>query len=312
MPKIEPAVTQIAYALPAGTSYVDLAKDLSMINRRLYRSGMVYAVQDIQLVVSAGTKQTDIIHVTFETSGNSWIVHNAWKKGFRAWRNQVNELKQGLGSNIEGKWADFKVYLDDSMEDGTILTPVAGDGAAYQTGEWKHSKLVFDDDGTEREFKMHLIGSSNLTDTNEESGIGLITEYGKSRARVSQDQPDTFAEISDSIYAKMLGTDEMSDMMVDNLEDDNDDPPYDFDNYPGGGSNADCAVPVRYGTVTSANGMTTVPGFIAPCGLIKIQSNEFQLDGSSLYEVATAPTVGMILTVATGPYRGVLAQKMGQ
>ena len=54
MPKIEPAVTQIAYALPAGTSYVDLAKDLSMINRRLYRSGMVYAVQDIQLVVSSG------------------------------------------------------------------------------------------------------------------------------------------------------------------------------------------------------------------------------------------------------------------
>ena len=316
MPKIEPAVTQLFYNFPAGTSYIDLAKDLSMVNRRLYRAGMVYAIQDIQLLNGLQTKATDISTVGFYTAGNSWIVHNAWKKAFRAWRNQVNELKRGLGSNVEGKWADFKVYLDDAMEDGTILTPLASDGAVYSAGEWKHSKLVFDDDGTEREFKMHLIGSTNLTDTNEESGIGLISEYSRSRARVSEDNPETFNELSDSIYAKLLGTDEMSDMMIDNLEDDNDDPPYDFDSYPGGGVNADAPVLVRFGSVNATQSQVTIPGFIAPCGLIQITTQELALDDATsadgTYGSGTAPTIQAIITVATGPYRGVLAQKMGQ
>lgn len=316
MPKIEPAVTQLFYNFPDGTSYIDIAKDLSIVNRRLYRSGMVYAIQDIQLVYSGGTKATDIGIVSFSTAGNSWIVHNAWKKGFRAWRNQVNELKRGLGADVEGKWADFKVYLDDSMEDGTILTPVASDGAAYATGEWNHSKLVFDDDGTEREFKMHLIGGSNLTDTNEESAIGLIYEYGISRPRVQTDDPDVFSGMSDSIYAKMLGTDEMSDMMVDNIEGDNDNPPYDYDNYPGASSNADAPVYVRFASVNATQSQVNVPGFIAPCGLLKVESQELALtDASSpdgTYGAGTAPTIQAIITVATGPYRGVLAQKMGQ
>ena len=316
MPKIEPAVTQLFYNFPAGTSYIDIAKDLSMVNRRLYRSGMVYAIQDIQLLNGLGTKASDISMVTFGTAGNSWIVHNAWKKGFRAWRNQMNELKRGLGSNVEGKWADFKVYLDDSMEDGTILSPLASDGAAYATGEWNHSKLVFDDDGTEREYKMHIIGGSNLTDTNEESAIGLIYEYGISRPRVNEGDPDVFSGLSDSVYAKMLGTDELSDMMVDNIEGDNDNPPYDFDNYPGASSNADAAVLARIASVNSTQSQVTVPGFIAPCGLIQVVTQELSLSDATsadgTYGAGTAPTIQAIITVATGPYRGVLAQKMGQ
>ena len=57
--------------------------------------------------------------------------------------------------------------------------------------EWDYSALVFDDDGTERDLKMHLIGSSDLTDTNEESGIGLVNEYQISRTTVQINDPDT-------------------------------------------------------------------------------------------------------------------------
>ena len=314
MPKIEPAVTQLMYLLPNGVSYADIAKDLSQMNRRLYRQGMTYVVQDLQIGQTVGMTATDITRVTVSTIPNSWIAHNAWTKAFRAWRGQVRELTDHLGSGVEGKWADFKIYLDDSMEDGTILDPYAGDAAVFLAGEWDHSKLVFDDDGTEREFKMHMVGSTNLADTNEESAIGLIHEYQISRAMVNAEDPDTFTSLSDGIYAKMIGTDEMSDMLVDNLEDDNNNPPYDQDEYPGGHSNADVAHPARILSCNATQSTVQAPGFIVPCGLLKFDLNEIQLDSQNpaVYEAVASPTIICIVTVAAGPYRGVLAAPMGQ
>ena len=312
MPKIEPAVTQLLYIVPDGTSYIDLAKDLSIVNRRLYRQGMTYVVQDLQIGVSGGMKTTDIAQMIFATAGNSWIVHNAWKKGFAAWREQTREFTDATGI-LPGKWNDFKIYLDDTHEDGTTLSPYAGDSAAYETGEWSHAKLVFDDDGTERELKMHLIGSSNLADTNNESGIGLIHEYARSRPRgPTGGEPEISAEASDTIWAKLQGTDEMTDMLSDNVEGDNDLAPYDRVEYPGGDTNADAAVPVRFMSCNATQSTVQVPGFIAPCGLIKITHGEAQLDGSSLYETTSAVATPLLLTVASGPYRGVLAAPMGQ
>ena len=314
MPKIEPAVTQLLYLVPNGTSYIDLAKDLSIVNRRLYRQGMTYVIQDVQLAQSAGLQASDLTQISFSTAGNSWIVHNAWKKGFAAWREQTREFTDATGI-LPGKWNDFKIYLDDAHEDGTTLAPYAGDAGAYETGEWEYAKLVFDDDGTERELKMHLIGSSNLADTNEESGIGLIHEYARSRPRGPVGgEPEMSAEANDTIYAKLQGTDEITDMLSDNIESDNDTAPYDRVEYPGGDTNADVPVPVRWASVNATQGSTTVAGFIAPCGLIQIAANELSLDSSTppVYEASSTPNFAIIVTVASGPYRGVLAAPMGQ
>jgi hypothetical protein len=328
MAKIEPAVTQLLYGVPNGTSYIDIAKDLSLVNRRMYRQGYTYVVQDVQVAIPAGSRPSDISYVQLSTSGNSWIVHNAWRKGFAAWRRQVREVENATGIKA-GTWDDFKVYLDDTHEDGTTLTPVAADGASYSTGEWSYSALVFDDDGTERDLKMHLIGSSNLADTNEESGIGLINEYQESRSIVKGDDPATPAGASDTIYAKLMGTDEMTDRVVDNVESANDNPPYDLDDYPGGAVNADAAVPVRWIMTSAAQGIGIGAGFIAPCGLLKITTSELALNDTldltasdastidapgptSVYSEGSASLIFMILTLAPGPYRGVLAAPMGQ
>lgn len=321
MAKIEPAVTQLLYLVPDGTSYIDLAKDLSKVNRRLYRQGYTYVIQDIQVGVANGMKATDVWSCAFSTAGNSWIVHNAWKKGFAAWRNQVREVERGTGIKA-GTWNDFKVYLDDSMEDGTMLEPYAGDNAVYLAGEWDYSALVFDDDGTEKDLKMHLLGSSNLADTNEESGIGLINEYQNSRSTPEGTSPATPAGASDTIYAKLMGTDELTDRMVDNIEAANDDAPYDLTDYPGGAVNADSAVPVRFGSVSGNQTTSTMAGFIVPCGLIKVFTAESALDtngflqdastANGVYAQGSASTSAVLITMASGPYRGVLAAPMGQ
>jgi len=328
MAKIEPAVTQLLYAVPDGTSYIDLAKDLSKVNRRLYRQGYTYVVQDIQVAVPAAMRQSDILAFTFSTSGNSYVVHNAWKKGFVAWRKQQNDVKKALG-DIEGTWADFKISLDDSMRAGTILEPYAGDGVVYQAGEWELSQFVWDDDGTERETFAHLIGGTTGT-----TDFGLIEEYGNSRRRMSAESPVVDADASDSMYAKMLGyaPDELTDMIVDNMETKNDAAPYDNDDYPGGAANADAAVPVRFGSVSGAQASMTAAGFIVPCGLIKVFTSEASLSittetltdisdagtavaspgPNSVYAFGSATTSYVLITMAAGPYRGVLAAPMGQ
>ena len=318
MPRIEPAVTTLWYTVADGVSYIDLAKDLSMVNRRLYRQGMVYAIQDVQVGLPSGMRSSDVFQATFSVIPNSWIAHNAWKKAFATWRSEQRKVTDVIGP-IHGKWQDFKIYLDDSHEDGTTLGPVAGDSGAFSSGEWEHSKFVFDDDGTERELKMHMIGSSNLADANNESGIGLINEYQNSRANQDALQPLLPGGASETIYAKLMGTDDMSDMIVDNVEGDNDRSPYDPDDYPGGDTNGDAAQLVQIMSVSSQQSVGRAPGFVAPCGLVRIETNEIALNdvdptavNAAVYADGTAATALIGITVAVGPYRGVLATPMGQ
>ncbi len=309
MAKIEPAVTQLLYIVPNGASYIDIAKDLSKVNRRLYRQGYTYVVQDIQVFLNSGMKATDVQSLQFSTMGNSWIVHNAWRKGFKAWQKMQNEFMDGQGSRLKGKWADFKIYLDDSQAGGTTLEPYAADGAVYATGEWITSNFVYDDAGTSQSPSIHMIGSSTA-----DSAIGLIQAYGDSR-NYPTSEPRHPSALNTGFYAEFHGVGDIDDELGTDIEDDNDLPPYDQDEYAGGSTNADAAVPVRWVSCNATQGSTTAAGFIAPCGLIKIDNQEYALADSSFdaaYGSGAAASSAVLITVASGPYRGVLAAPMGQ
>lgn len=318
MPKIEPAATQLYYQIPNGSSYIDIARDLSRVNRRMYRQGMVYAVQDIQVVVATGMKSTDVLNVIFATIPNTWVSHNAWRKGFTTWRTQQNEFADGMGASLKGKWADFKVYLDDSMAGGTTLSPYAGDSGTWSTGEWAYSNFVYDDAGTTRSPTIHMIGTST-----DDSAVGLIEAYADAR-NYPTSGPTNAAEMATGFYSQ-FHTDDSDDLFEDlgnDLRDQNDLPPYDQNDYPGGATNGDAAIISRWTTVNGAQGSVIAPGFIAPCGLIHVSSFEQALDtngfladastANGVYAIGSAPTVNVIVTLAPGPYRGVLATPMGQ
>ncbi len=310
MAKIEPAVTQLAFLVPDGTSYIDLAKSLSKVNRRMYRQGYTYVIQDIQAVLNVGNKPSDVTYMSLSTMGNSWIVQNAWKKGFKTWQKMQNEFLDGDGARLKGKWADFKIYLDDSMAAGTVLEPISGDGAAYAAGEWVYSNFVYDDAGTSRSPAIHMIGTSTA-----DSAIGLIQAYGESRNAPSYG-PTNPTALNTGFYAEFHGVGDIDDELGEDIENDNDVPPYDRDNYAGGDTNADASVPVRIITVNGNQASSTAGGFIVPCGLLKIESAEYSLvdpnDVNTVYAETTAATTAIIVTLAAGPYRGVLAAPMGQ
>lgn len=319
---MEPAHLSLQYTIVDGNQYIDIAKDLSRLNRRLYRQGRNYVVAGCEIHANPiGMGSDSIIRIAIGTAGNTWTVQNAWKKGYSAWRKQIRETSDITGIK-PGTWDDYKIYLDDSHEDATELNALATDGASISAGEWDHSKLVFDDDGVERELGMHIIGSSNLTDSNNESGIGLIYEYSISRSMVPTNDPKTPADASNSIFAKMLGTNEMSDMLVDNVEGDNDSPPYDQANYVGGDTNSDAVwlSQIVVSTASFPKGQTA--GFVVPCGLLLVGGSRSVLNGNGflenagtappVYIDATMPATTLIIHLAPGGYRGVLAPPMGQ
>lgn len=300
---IEPAHRVLTYSIDADGSHdIDIAKDLSVINRRLYRQGMQYYVESVE-VGFIPTAAVSYVHLACLTAGDTWMVHNAWKKAQAAWLKQQRDARANGLQSAKPKWEDFKVSLDDASS--TPLTVIAGDDGTCAPDDWVYSKFVWDDDGTEHEPTMNLLGSSDLATGG--NGVGLVLEYNRSRAHVDT-APPLFSTLSDSIYAKLHGTDELTDMLVDNMEDDNDAAPYDMDAMVGGSTVADAPWFHGFSISTPAN-KGIHPGFLAECGLVRIVVSSYAADGS----VADIPNGSKIFVkVAPGPYRGVMASPMGQ
>jgi len=310
---IAPAQRTLHYVVtPSSGAFdcvIDVAKDLSAVNRRLYRQGMQYYIQNIKIATGKG-KIVSIV----STAGDTWIVHNAWKKSFALWRDQQKLVSETMPS-IHGKWADFKVTLWDGAS--TALTTIVGsDNAAPD--EWNHSNYVWDDDGTERTPTFTIIGSTAPT-----SKIGMIQEYAISRARVAA-APTLDGDASDSIFLKGIHNDEAITDLVDLVEAENDTPPYDADEYVGGDTQSDEPM-VQNINFASEYAPSNTGGFTAECGLIRINGSS-QLtatfprassgsgafdDVHYLEENLDEPLI-VQLTVAPGPYKGVMASPMGQ
>lgn len=298
MAKIQPAQRTLIYGgTPSSGNLVmdiDIARDLSAINRRLYRQGMQYYVQSVEI----SRADTGITTCAVLTAGDTWMVHNAWKKGFRLWKSQQDEVEDVM-PGLQGKWADFKIELDDNSS--TLINPVAGDAGTILSDEWNLSNFVWDDDGTERQPTFCLIGASVVA-----TKIGLVQEYHISRAQVDN-QPQGIGEASDSIYAKSLGTDEMSDLLVDVVELDNDSAPYDMDEMVGGDTVADAPFTQDIFLANLFQKGISV-GFTAECGLVRLQLTSTTADGSTASDVAHL----VKFTLAPGSYKGVMAAPMGQ
>lgn len=304
MPKIQPAQRNLYFLItPSSGAFsenVDIAKCLSVVNRRLYRQGMQYLVESVTM---QPLQLTTLSALNIKTAGDTWMVHNAWKKAFNLWKKQRAEAQQAL-PGISGKWADFKVALDDN-DTGASLMPRDGNGDVFTCDEWALSEVFWDDDGTEQSPTFRIIGATDPT-----SAIGMIQEYHISRVRPDAFNPDVDDDASDSIYAKMLPMqDELSDQLIGDIEDDNDNPPYDLDQMVGGDTEGD--YPFIQDILISQPSMgkaVSVP-FTAECGLIRLTGGQFLAsDGTT----ANDTPIAVQITVAPGAYKGVAAVPMGQ
>lgn len=288
MAKLQPAVMTLNYRLDGTSGFIDISQGASLVNRRFYRQGLQWAVSGITL--QQNSENVTKGSLTVETLPTTWVMSNAWQKSFSMWLKQQNEAiaEYGAESTI-ARFRDFKIFLDtahvQAYLDSTGVSLNTTNmiprtlSSTFQTGEWEPSQIVVpnttpDASGSEvdpSEYFLHMIGANFGPSS---VSRGMIDGYQYSRSYPQS--PDPVAPAQDSGFNWMrdmfnVGND--SDKIVDNATDNNDDLPYPQVDYPGGDSQAPHLqlISEHYiaGTGT-INNRVNVPGFTAPCGLIKI------------------------------------------
>jgi hypothetical protein len=297
---IIPAVRHLRYEMTnsaaAGTEtshYMDIARDLSVINRRLMRQGRVYHVKKVT-VVSSNTPNGGS-RISASVIGPSWVSRQAWKRGFQTWQKMNSEAMHANLKSVQGTWADFKVFMDEGQTTHTLLTPKDNGGNNYSVGEWTYSKYVSPDGTTSAdEFGAWMLGDHDGA-AGAWNHIGLIKSYAESRATVQDGSPFVPSNLSDDPLVNVFDYGTTVDEVLDNVEGDNDQAPYNIYTYPGEAGNGPKPLLVQDATII--DGRAVMGGFEAMLGLI-----EFEIKSplpSDVYSV--------LVELAPGPYRGIKA-----
>ena len=122
--------------------------------------------------------------------------------------------------------------------------------------------------------------------------------------------PNVPAGMSTSFFNLLTDTGSQEPELADVIEDENETPPYDTDEYPGGAGNASVPMTVQYGAISAQEVDGRVGPFVAPCGLIEIDIRGYDVDGGPI-ATADMPAIDLLLHVAPGTYKGVAAIQWG-
>lgn len=318
MKKMTPSVTTLRYKMDYSgvgvTRYVDLARDLSKVNRRLMRQGYQYAVGGMT-IISDSIDPSGSVAIDFQvkTAGNTWVTQNAWTKGYSLWREMNKEVLEDNPS-VQGKWADYKVYLTEQMATANILENQDGAGVTYPANEWSVSTYVVPQHDVNpangevlpaEEWVAALCGPDDVA----AKRFSLIKAYEDSRATVQDVAPNVPANLPTSFYLRLTDDGSQDPELAAVIEDANDQPPYsqtDGD-YPGGAGYGNTgALTLQHRIIINQfqpNARTG--GFVANCGLLQLNAKDIGRDGAS-------GTLEILIHLVPGNYHGVLAQRMGQ
>lgn len=322
MAKLQPAVRHLRYILthnPDGNGddshFIDLAKDLSAVNRRFYRQGKEYHVAGVTI------HDTDAnpTWVKIGVAPNTWVTRNAWYKGFKLWtamNEQVTE--EPTATMITPKYHDFKVYLNRNHRTHEQAgTDVSGPRDLYENevgvGDWDYSSYFLPAEGGSAspdhdETAITLLGPSDGS-LGAFTTVGLIAGYEQTRAAPATQEPflPHGGTVDQSWMTNLFDTGDTFDDITESLTDDNDAPPYAIYDYPGGanvGTTNAWTGPAMVGQAftTSTFNVSRIGPFSAICGLIEIVTRN----------TSSPNTIGVTIELMPGRYKGVAATAIKQ
>jgi len=259
------------------------------------RSGRTYHIKRIT-VVSKNTQNFGN-RISFSTIPESWVSHGAWKRGMKTFQLMNKEATHNLTNDISAKWQDFKVYMsNDHRASSNVLRPIDNGGTVAVDGEWTYTVLITPDGTTGADpFSLHMMGATVTSGTSGVVSAGLIESFGATRATVDNDQPNVPGIASDDPLLNVFDYGTTVDEVIDRLETENDNPPYDSALYPGGAANM--VKPLVVQDTTLVDGKSTVGGFGAMLGLIEVEATA--TEGEDVYSI--------LVELAPGSYRGIKA-----
>jgi hypothetical protein len=332
--KIEPAVQTLTFefSVPAGGAVTDYTLDLSqcasLVNRRFYRQGINWAVSGFKMLTSS-----QLGSIAIKKLPNTWVMSNAWEKGFRNWQ-QMNDEALEDNESVKPRFLDFKIYADSAHHAAGyagnllpgVLNPTFG---AATAGEWESSKVAIPTSGATgnaTDFELVAVGANypGASPITTLDAVSLIEGYAASRGLPNVLDPNAPSDADDVgptgtpenwIGAlKNEGTDQDKDIldrMVGNAAENNI-APYPFENdgvnpdtmYPGGANQLTGLQTHDFEFIsgTTVGGTTRMKGGMFPCGLVRLvaQNND----------PASTMSIIMQVDLVPGSHRGYLCEPM--
>lgn len=217
--------------------YIDIGRDLSALNRRMYKQGMIYNISNISFHDSQSNLQFEMC-----TLPDIWATYSAYRQARRIWK------RQHYGSGLPvGAWTQFVVGMNkDQFTDQDTLLPLTQEEWTAARGEWLASCLSYnftsptDTEATAALWMLGAKNSGNITQsgdinsgldsngTGNEShgcafvrndgsgttpslvkqaftgGLGIMQEYGAIKSDVAE-TPDATESVAhaDSVFARL-------------------------------------------------------------------------------------------------------------
>ncbi len=337
--KIQPAVQTLVFTGPEietdedRTMFIDLSQCASLVNRRFYRQGLNWAVSSIR-VIARPSSLSDTVYcpVTIQKLPNTWVMSNAWEKGFRAWQHMIKNATDDAGNqSIKGKYLDFKIYADarhHSSGFANNLIPIDAVGNSANLGQWQPAEIEVPSltgAAVSQAWEIIAVGPNN-PGASPASGLdakSLIAGYEVSRALPYSEDPNSPVD-SSNVGANWImsmftdGTQQDPDV-IEMLEVTGDQAPYPYEGsldpagvlytdtqYPGGENNLP-ALEIHDESVISSTTVSStlhLKGGNFPCGLIGVRFNNFAT-GS-----AQRVYWDIYVDLVPGTHRGYLAEPM--
>jgi len=273
---------QVAQQAPIiGDTMVEVAANLSRLNHKLYRQGMVYSVKVDMDPTSAQTVDVFALNPT-------WILKRAWMKAMETYMNANHEEREAArAAGFKAKWEDFRVshgvngvgvgypLLYTELRAPTLLTG----------GEFDAS--IVEANGVVQNFTL---GSSAANSWN-------ILEQFDLLYRPNESTPTAAIETAIA-YGGLTGDEELSDIEYDAMQDHGNLPPY---NQSVESSTPWIKVGQLHADSTSTTGQRLSTGYFdAPLGFVILENFTPGTDQNDI-----------IVEVQAGDYKGVNATPIG-
>lgn len=263
------AIVRLTYKLNPGQNYIDLAKGMSITERRLIHQKQVFTIMGGMLTDDA----TDT-KVKISTAPNNFYTRNAVTRGFRAWKAARAKALDASGDNakdVVAKYSDFKVYLDASSSN--YRNPFSAGSVELSDHEWSYSTIQ-PDQGAAR--SLQIVGNGHTA-----SRYCLAKGWLETRPSIIRDpvMPDLDSDGTEDIQVDFLATmfqDTTEDSLrMTNINESNDNTPFPVGELMTTQSQYSATEPnnlqLQFIHHSSQNELShSIAGFQALCGLIRV------------------------------------------
>ena len=279
------AWTQITSGGVSG--YLNLPKDLSLLNRRGYASTTrdgtplvfrckidMYIQDEDGFGLGAAVGSDFMTTLKIDGCQNNWVMKNGSKK-FHAARNAMWK-KAGVRKSSLGAYA-HEMRLNFAGASDTWLVPIDGAGDAFTGGTWDATELVTESDSSG--FFLKITGSGiDETAGNTATAINIGHSYMSSRSHVAADSnlessesPTKFSILNELL--RPVATSAVDDNIIEDAQAQGDNPPYEIDI---DDPNCDITEPVELGRAVA--GLGNAYGSVIvdiPFGLAQLRATHY-------------------------------------